>query len=177
MRKIAENDELTATQEKLVAALVQFPTIKAAAESVGITDRTARSYMKLPHVATAYAEIQHNITLHVRKQIEGLSSQAIQALEESLASPSHLAKIAAIKIVLDRLDPETVKIAQQVQPGAESSIIDPALLAYITDEEMAVIDEVMERARARKETSVQDRQCSLMPVAGDSGEHTTSRKR
>lgn len=150
MRTISDNDGLTPVQEKLIQALVQYPTIKAAAQSVGITDRTARRYMELPHVKTAYAERQQQVTTYVRKQIEGLSSQAIQALKESLDSPSHLAKIQAIRIVLDRLDPETVKIAQQSeQPGQQ--LLDADLLAYLTDEEMALVESIVQRARARKE--------------------------
>lgn len=141
--------ELTTNQTLLIQHLIAGLTQEEAAQQLGISRKTVQRWLDLPHVAAAYAEIQQNVTLRVRKQIESLSSQAIEALKESLDSPSHLAKIQAIKIVLDRLDPETLKVAQTVQP--EPSMIEPDLLSYLEDHEIKTIDEILERARARKQ--------------------------
>lgn len=145
----SDNRLLNGEEAKLIHLLSTGKSVTEAAGVLGIADKTARRWLERPHVREAYQEVTKSVASLVRKQIEGLQEMAIEALKESLASPSHLAKIQAIKIVLDRIDPETLKVAQTVTE-APAGPVPAELLPYVNEEELGLIEGIMERARVRK---------------------------
>lgn len=147
---MTESDKLLNPKEtQLIQHLTTGLSLSEAAAAMGLEYQNAYRMLKKPHVQAAYEDITKNIGAYVRKQIENLSTKAIQALNESLESPSHLAKIQAIKIVLDRLDPETLKVPQ-AQTETASGPIPAELLPFVHEDELATIDAILARASDRK---------------------------
>lgn len=144
-----EPDTLLPVHEKLIAAMLVYPTLIEAAESIGISRRSATRYFALPHVQAAYYAAQQDVNSSVRAQIEGLSTTAIKALKDILTSNSYMAKVQGVKIVLDRLDPETLKVP--AQPTEQNTGPIPAeLLPFVNEDELAQIDAILARAQARR---------------------------
>lgn len=140
---------LTPTESQLLQHLTSGMSLAEAAEAMGSNYQTVYKWMKRPHVQAAYEELTKDIATMVRKQIEGLSNTAIQALKDILQSNSYMAKVQGVKIVLDRLDPETLKVPAQQQDTPHGPI--PAeLLPYVHEDELAQIDTILARAQERK---------------------------
>lgn len=140
---------LNPKETQLIHHLTSGLSLSEAAAMMDMDYQNAYRLLKKPHVQAAYEEITKNIGVYVRKQIEGLSTKAIQALEDILESNSYMAKVQGVKIVLDRLDPETLKIPAQPIEQAHGPI--PAeLLPYVHEDELAAIDTILARAQERK---------------------------
>jgi hypothetical protein len=147
---VSETEKLlTPKESQLVQLLSTGMTLPEAAATMDINYQTAYRWMQRPHVKAAHEEITKDITTLIRKQIEGLSNTAIQALRDILQSNSYMAKVQGVKIVLDRLDPETLKVPAQTAEQPHGPI--PAeLLAFVHEDELAQIDTILARAQDRK---------------------------
>jgi hypothetical protein len=152
-RSMDETGKFLNTKElQLIHHLSMGKSLSEAAAAIEIPERTAYNWLKRPHVEAARREIAGNITKMVRAQVEALSERAIAALEESLDSPSHLAKIQAIKIVLDRLDPEVKVTSNQntEQQDSDAGPIPAELLPFLEKDELDTIEQILQRAEQRK---------------------------
>ncbi|SRR6266487_1322829 len=72
--------ELTPAQAKFVAALLSGLSIKQAAKSANVTERTSHNWMKLAHVKQAIAEGTEAIVSAARLRAEVFSAQAVSVL-------------------------------------------------------------------------------------------------
>lgn len=150
----ANSNTLTDAQERLVEALLQFPTIKAAAESVKIPYRTARHYLTFPHVEAAYEQAKQELKTETRNSLVGLASKAVAGLFEMIDDKDCPAptRLKAYLYAIDRgLPVETTPL--QGEDAQERH----ALLNYLTREELEVYGQVekgmqaiLENARKRQ---------------------------
>lgn len=73
---------MTKNQEKALAALAVNPTMKAAADAIGIDPRTIRRYLKDPDFLAEYRRIQTDILADARRQAQQLMNPALNTLAE-----------------------------------------------------------------------------------------------
>lgn len=96
------SNALTHRQEKAVLALMSNPTIAAAAESVGISEKTLRRWMDEPAFQQALRDAKLTAYDHGMAQLQNLVSNAIRVLTEILndTEASASAKLRAAALVL-----------------------------------------------------------------------------
>lgn len=147
------------TQEKLLQALLQYPTVKAAAESIGITDRTAFTYLEDPAFQKAYEQARLSITTEMRNGLVSLASKASQGLydmmDDVLCPPAIKARV--YQFVYDRAIPAPVPSVDPLQGNEQMGVLVPhELLQYIAPEELANIEKYIENAEGRKALAESD---------------------
>lgn len=142
--------ELSAKQRQAIDALLTCPNVKTAASSINVPARTLWSWLATPAFKAEYEKRASAGADLLRTQIAALSESAILALIESLNSPSHLAKVQALKIVIDRLYPEVLVSRLDAGQDVASGPIPAELLAYLKDEEIATIEQLLDLAKQRK---------------------------
>lgn len=96
-------EKLTRHQEKAIAALLEHPTITAAAKASGIAETTLRRWLKLPGFASAYAAARRGIVDGVVDRIHKALVGAFAVVARTLNDPtaSHSAKLRASEILFD----------------------------------------------------------------------------
>jgi len=78
--------ELNANQKKALAALLAEPTVKAAAESCGLAERTLYGYLADETFKAELRARQDAILSSVTSALVGLSGSAVQTLRDLLES-------------------------------------------------------------------------------------------
>lgn len=160
---MTENDKILSFDEsELIQHLVSGKSISEASRLLDIADKTARRWLQRPHVAEAYAELQKDVSAHVRDQIKALSTKAIKALDESLAlSDMPNVRLKAAQLVLDRVAPEQAKApAQDPLQGNENMgvLVPHDLIQYFEPEDMATIENLIKLAEQKKVLAESDRE-------------------
>jgi len=89
--------ELNANQRKALAALLTEPTVKTAAESCGLSERTLFYYLADDTFKRALRERQDAILASVTSALVGGSGSAVQTLQAVLNDPqaTHTVKVRA----------------------------------------------------------------------------------
>jgi hypothetical protein len=78
---LAGNDrKLTGRQEIAIAALLEMPTVAAAAEQARIGERTLRRWLKIPAFLSAYRRARHMAVENAIARIQGGTGQAVTVL-------------------------------------------------------------------------------------------------
>jgi len=95
--------ELSANQEKALAALLTNATIEAAAASCGLTDRTLRRYLKDEVFASAYREARDELFTETVTNLRRIASKATADLEAALDDPEVTVRLRADRAILDYL--------------------------------------------------------------------------
>lgn len=92
-------------QQRFIGALFEYPTIRAAAESVGVTDRTARRWLNDPEIIGALQEAEGAALAETTRRLVALSAEAVNTLGDAMADEDATtgARIRAADIVLARL--------------------------------------------------------------------------
>jgi hypothetical protein len=97
------NGELTAKQHKVLAALLTEPTVAAAAQKVGVGERTVHTWLSEPAFEAAYRAARREAVGQAIARLQQVSTAAVTVLVRVMASektpPS--TRGAAAKIVLD----------------------------------------------------------------------------
>lgn len=149
------------TQEKLLQALLQYPTVKAAAESIGITDRTAFTYLEDPAFQKAYGQARSSITNEMRNGLVSLASKASQGLYDMMddAECPPAIKARVYQFVYDRAIPAPVTSVDPLQGNEQMGVLVPhELVPYLTPEELAMIEHYIALATQRKAQAESDRE-------------------
>ncbi len=96
-------EKLTRHQEKAIAALLEHPTITAAAKASGIAETTLRRWLKVPGFASTYAAARRGIVDGVVDRIHKALVGAFAVVAKTLSDPtaSHSAKLRASEILFD----------------------------------------------------------------------------
>src|SRR5262249_6596386 len=95
-------EKLTRKQEVAVAALLSEPTIKRAAERVGVGEKTLRLWLDDPGFKRSFAEARRQIlTVAVARLVDG-TSEAVTTLREALTTEKASDRIAAARTLLDQ---------------------------------------------------------------------------
>ena len=158
----ARKSQKEVTQEKLMQALLIYPTIKAAAESIGITDRTAYAYTEDPAFQKAYDQARSSITTEIRNGLVGLASKASKGLYDMMddADCPPAIKARIYQYALDRGVPMPVVSADPLQ-GQEDQmgvLVSHELVPYLMPEEMAQIERYIALAMQRKAQAESERE-------------------
>jgi hypothetical protein len=93
-------ERLSRKQEQAVGALLANPTIVAAAEAVGVSERTIREWLKLPCFAAAFREARRQVVEAAIARVQQLTGKATEALDAALDSADAKVKVRAAALVL-----------------------------------------------------------------------------
>lgn len=157
-----EKTGLTSMQQRAIVALLDHPTDKAAAESIGITDRTIRTYKQDPAFKAAYAQARQDMLSDALDlvQVEAVKSLlvivGIRDDTENLAST----RLKAAHILGSRLTDIKPVETTQSDPlqGDMGVLVSHELVPYLMPEEMAKIESYIAHALQRKEQADKDRE-------------------
>lgn len=94
---------MTPNKQRALQALLTQPTKKAAAEAVGITDRTLREYLADPEFQREYKKAFGRLVTDATRQAQQSLSPAISALRDIVEDDSEnsSARIAAARSLLE----------------------------------------------------------------------------
>jgi hypothetical protein len=78
-------------QEQAVAALLTHPSIGAAAESIGVSDKTLRDWLKEPAFKCVYRDARRQVVEGAIARLQQATGKAVETLERNLACghPGH----------------------------------------------------------------------------------------
>ncbi len=96
-------DDLTAKQHKAIAALLTVPTIKEAAEVVGIGERTIHTWLTEQAFDAAYRTARRKAVQQATARLQQLATEAVDVLRSIMTNPaaSDRARVAAAAKILD----------------------------------------------------------------------------
>jgi len=143
---------LTVTQERLIEALLQYPTMKAAATAVGITDRTAARYLEMPHFQVAYDQARREMLAEIRSSLFALASKASAGLHALIDDPEtpHAVRLRAYLAAIERVIPPIDAGGAPLDQEANVELIPAHLMPYLLDSELERLEEIVQRAEARR---------------------------
>lgn len=96
-------DELTPKQNKALAALIESPTLEAAANSSGISTVTMWRHLNDETFSAAYRSARREIVSHAVVQLQRACGEAVQTLRDVATDGSAQpgARVSAAKAILD----------------------------------------------------------------------------
>jgi hypothetical protein len=96
---------MTPRQQAFISALFEHSTIRAAAESVGVTDRTGRRWLADPEIIGALREAEAGALDAIQRSLTQLAADAVGALADALTDGDAGAavKVRAADLILQRL--------------------------------------------------------------------------
>jgi len=96
-------EKLSRTGERLVAALLSYPTIEAAAKSAGVSATTAWRWMKMPEFQAAYREARREAMRQTTARLQEAAAESVDALREIQRSgESESARVSAARTILEQ---------------------------------------------------------------------------
>ena len=100
---MAENGTLTRNQKRFVAALLEAPNVRAAAEAANIGERTAWTYLADPAVKGELATHQDAVLGDAARRLAREMGAALDVLCEIMADKgaTDAARVSAARAVLD----------------------------------------------------------------------------
>jgi len=100
----ATGEQLTPKQELLISLLLAGVNIATAAKQAGVSDKTARRWLKLPAFKHAYRTAQHDLFRESLQALQGKIEKAIDTLDRHMDADETPAssQIRAAQIVLDQ---------------------------------------------------------------------------
>lgn len=144
--------ELSPQQARLIQLLLAGKSQNEAAAELGVSPRTITRWMELPQFTQEYKHIKTDLASQVIGEINKLFPKAIKALEDSLTcNKAPMVKLQAASMVLERIAPTQVGkgVLAHVEEQ-QGQILDPALMSYMTDGEIGLIEDIIKKAEERK---------------------------
>jgi hypothetical protein len=115
-----EPDELSDRERKAIALLITGMTHTAVADELGVNRRTLWEWKQDPTFVAALNNEREAIREAMQDRVLGLAEKALTALEQTLErSDSDGARVAAARLVLDRLLPPYTAEEARPQAGPE----------------------------------------------------------
>src|SRR5262249_53068837 len=107
---------LSHKQSQVIAALLEHPTIVAAAASLGMSDRGLRKWLNKPDFVAAYRRVQHQLLERTVAQSLAAGTEAVAALRRNLTCGQAGAEIRAAVAILEHAvkGVEVLNLAEQV---------------------------------------------------------------
>ena len=98
-----QTGELTARQQRALAALLREPTLRDAAKASGVGERTLFAWLQLPAFAQAYREARGQLLESTLTALQKASGRAVAALVEVLDEPGAKPgeRVSAARAVLE----------------------------------------------------------------------------
>jgi hypothetical protein len=94
-------ERLSRKREQLVSALLAKPTIKAAAESIGISEKTARNWLADPTFLKAYRSQRRQLVEGATARVQAAMSTAVDTLLELVESDNERLRLEAAKFLFE----------------------------------------------------------------------------
>jgi hypothetical protein len=88
--------------EAAVAALLALPTIAAAADKVGVNEKTLRNWLKLPAFLAAYRDARRQTVEMALALLQRVTGLAVEALVRNLTTGKASSEVSAALGILDR---------------------------------------------------------------------------
>jgi len=88
-----QTNELNANQKRALTALLSCPSLRAAAQSCRLSERTLYNYLADPGFASELRARQDAVLLSVTAGLAGLSGSAVEVLEGVLSDPETSASV------------------------------------------------------------------------------------
>jgi phage terminase small subunit len=99
-RTNSNNTELSRKQETFIAAMMTLPTIEAASRAAGVTSKTARLWMKQPHIQEAYKAAKQAVFEETLEGLRDCTKEAIDTLRSNLKAIDPAVQVRAAHILL-----------------------------------------------------------------------------
>jgi len=96
-------EKLTRRQEQAIAALLNYRTLEAAAQSVGIGKNTLWRWLREPSFRERFQEARDRILDSTVLRLQNASGEAVETLRCALNCGNPLAAIKAAEILLEQL--------------------------------------------------------------------------
>lgn len=128
-------DELTERQRAAIALLVAGKTYTAAADELGVNRRTVWEWKQQAAFQAALTTELEALREAVHTRLLALADKAVSALERTLESgDSDSARVAAARLVLDRLSPKSAANADDAPEHGRQRVI------VVREKDMAAIE-------------------------------------
>lgn len=90
-------------KDQAIVALITEPTIKAAADKVGITTPTLHKWLKLPEFRSAYMEARRQAYTVAVARLQQAAAEAVEALRSIMNDPKKpaSARVSAARSILE----------------------------------------------------------------------------
>jgi len=95
-----EESSLTPKQEQFIAALVAGNSIVVSAAAVGISEKTAHVWLKLPHFQQAYRDAKQFVYDEALEGLRDCTKEAIDTLKSNLKALEPAVQVRAAHIIL-----------------------------------------------------------------------------
>lgn len=111
------SETLTENQRRSLLALVEHPTLEAAAVAVGLTSRTLRRYLEDPLFLTEYRALRRTVWEQAIGELQQACGEAVETLRRNLDAESEAAQIRAARTILDhaRSGLETTDLLERLE--------------------------------------------------------------
>jgi hypothetical protein len=96
-------DALSAAQHRAVITLLEYPTVKEAAEASGVHKATVYRWLREPQFQAAYREARREAVSRATARLQQISGEAVEALREIVADRSQqgASRVGAARVILD----------------------------------------------------------------------------
>ncbi len=96
---------------RAVVALVGSPSIKAAADTGGVNERTARRWLEDPAVASAYREASQAVTSDALTTLGGAFRCAVEVLHDrAISAPRDVDRIRSAHVIAETFRAHTADV-------------------------------------------------------------------
>jgi hypothetical protein len=141
-----DDEKLTPAQERLITAMLSSTGVREAAKKAKIAERTAWSYLALPHVKAALQQARDEVR---QQALDLLQAQMLQSVEtivtlrdDGTVQPQH--RIKAAQVILDH----NFKPIAGVDDQPTASGINHEILPYLTMDQLNQISELQHQIDA-----------------------------
>lgn len=93
---------MTPTQSRFVAALFSHSTILEAAQSVSVTDRTARRWLSDPEIIAAIKAFEADLLESVNRRLATLAADAVETMADALEDDAPGIRLRAADLITQR---------------------------------------------------------------------------
>ena len=117
--------ELSANQEKALAALLVLPTIAAAARRCSLNERTIRRYLKDPAFAARYAQERDTLVDEAIAAVQKLGLAAAKAINDALGDEDVTTRLRGSRQAMDLITRERefkARVTGQIDEGTHINI-------------------------------------------------------
>ncbi len=96
-------DLLGPAQHRALIALLEYPTVKEAAEAAGVHKATVYRWLREPQFQVAYREARREAVSRATARLQQISGEAVEALREVVGDRSQqgASRVGAARVILD----------------------------------------------------------------------------